>query len=208
MLVSVPAHLGYSALMGLVFAESAGLPVPGETALIAAGLLAGSGVLSLPVVIAAASVAAILGDNLGYLLGRRGGRALLLRKGRFSRHRRRAVATGDRFFARHGAKTVFLGRWITGVRVVVAVMAGAANMPWRTFLLYNTLGAVAWAATIVSAAALLGPVIVGVVYGVGVAAVGGGAILAGTRAWWRRRRNDAGAASRALAAGPVSTKTR
>lgn len=193
--------------MGLVFAESAGLPVPGETALIAAGLLAGSGVLSLPVVIAAASVAAILGDNLGYLLGRRGGRALLVRKGRFSRHRRHAVATADRFFARHGAKTIFLGRWITGVRVVAAVMAGAANMPWRTFLLYNTLGAVAWAATIASATALLGPVIVGVIYAAGVAVVGGGAILAGTRAWWRRRRNDADAASRVLAAGPVSTKT-
>ena len=120
MLISVPTQIGYVALAGFVFAESAGVPVPGETALLAAGLLARSGQLSLPIVIAVAAVAAILGDNLGYVLGRRGGRALLVRDGRFARHRRKAVAAGDRFFARHGAKTVFFGRWVSGVRIVAA----------------------------------------------------------------------------------------
>ena len=91
MLVSIPAHLGYGALFGFVFAESAGVPLPGETALVAAGLLAGSGQLALPAVIAVGTVAAVLGDNLGYWFGRRGGRALLLRDGRFARHRRKAV---------------------------------------------------------------------------------------------------------------------
>lgn len=187
MIVSVPTQIGYAALAGFVFAESAGVPVPGETALIAAGLLAGSGHLSLPVVIAVGACAAMLGDNLGYLFGRRGGRALLVREGRFSRHRLKAVAAGDRFFARHGAKTVFFGRWVSGVRIVAAVMAGATHMPWRTFLIYNTLGAIAWSATVAGTAALIGPVAVGIVYGAGVAAAAGGAIVAAVRAWLRRR---------------------
>jgi undecaprenyl-diphosphatase len=157
MLFSIPAQIGYGALFGLVFAESAGVPVPGETALLAAGTLAGTGRLSLGLVIVVGTVAAILGDNLGYWLGRRGGRALLLRDGRFAGHRRRAVAKADAFFARHGAKTVFLGRWVPGVRVVGAVMAGASAMPWRRFLAYNAAGALAWSATVAGVAAAFGP---------------------------------------------------
>lgn len=187
MLIAVPSQLGYAALAGFVFAESAGLPIPGETALISAGLLAASGQLSLPAVIAVAATAAILGDNLGYVLGRRGGRAFLLRNGFGARHRRRAVEVGDRFFARHGAKTVFLGRWVTGLRIVAAVMAGATRMPWRTFVVFNALGAVAWAASLASAAALLGPVVVGILYVGGVAAAALLATGGGARAWLRRR---------------------
>jgi membrane protein DedA with SNARE-associated domain len=156
MLFPIPTQVGYGALFGLVFAESAGLPVPGETALLAAGALAGSGHLLLPVVIAVGAVAAILGDNLGYWIGRRGGRAVLLRDGRFAGHRRRAVARGDAFFARHGAKTVFLGRWVPGVRVVGAVLAGASAMPWRSFLFYNATGALVWAACVCIVAARFG----------------------------------------------------
>lgn len=188
MLLSVPSQLGYGALAGFVFAESAGVPVPGETALIAAGLLARSGQLSLPIVIAVAAIAAMLGDNLGYALGRRGGRAMLLREGRLARHRRRALVTGERFFARHGAKTVFFGRWVSGVRVVAAVLAGATAMPWRTFVVYNALGAIAWAATVAAVAALAGPVWAGVLYLAGTIAAGGGAAYAGLRGWARRRR--------------------
>lgn len=187
MLISVPTQIGYVALAGFVFAESAGVPVPGETALLAAGLLARSGQLSLPIVIAVAAVAAILGDNLGYILGRRGGRALLLRDGRFGRHRRKAVAAGDRFFARHGAKTVFFGRWVSGVRIVAAVLAGATAMPWRRFIVYNALGAISWAATLATIAFFAGPVGVAIAYGAGVAAAGGGALLATVRRSLRRR---------------------
>jgi undecaprenyl-diphosphatase len=156
MLFAIPAQIGYTALFGLVFAESAGAPVPGETALLTAGALAGSGHLVLWLVIAVGAAAAILGDNLGYWIGRRGGRALLLREGRFAGHRHRAVAKADVFFARHGAKTVFLGRWVPGVRVVGAVLAGASAMPWRRFLTYNAAGGLAWAATVAGIAAAFG----------------------------------------------------
>lgn len=187
MLISVPTQIGYAALAGFVFAESAGVPVPGETALVAAGLLAGKGHLSLPIVIAVASVAAILGDNLGYVIGRRGGRALLLRDGRFARHRRKAVVTADRYFARYGARTVFFGRWVSGVRIVAAVMAGATRMPWRSFVVYNALGAVAWSTTVAGIAVLVGPIGAAIIYGAGVAAAGGGALVATGRSWLRRR---------------------
>lgn len=89
MVIPIPAHLGYGVLFGFVFAESAGLPLPGETALVAAGLLSGTGKLALPGVIVAGTLAAVLGDNLGYWLGRRSGRAFLLRDGRFARQRRK-----------------------------------------------------------------------------------------------------------------------
>src|SRR4051794_22833253 len=101
---SVPMQLGYPALFGLVFAESAGVPVPGETALLAAGVLAGAGHLALPFVVATAVAAAVFGDTLGYWLGRRGGRAALLRHGPLKAHREHALERGERFFAKHGPK--------------------------------------------------------------------------------------------------------
>jgi undecaprenyl-diphosphatase len=153
---SVPAQLGYGALFAFVFAESAGAPVPGETALLAAGLLARTGHLALPLVIGVAAGAAILGDNLGYWIGRRGGRSILLRDGFLADHRRRAVTKADTFFARHGGKTVLIGRWVPGVRVVGAVLAGASAMPWRRFLVFNALGGLSWAASVAGIAALLG----------------------------------------------------
>jgi membrane protein DedA with SNARE-associated domain len=191
MLLSVPTQIGYAALAGLVFAGSAGAPVPAETALIAAGLLVRSGRLSLAIVIAVATTAAILGDNLGYVLGRHGGRAMLLRDGRFAAHRMRAVQTAERFFARHGAKTVFIARWVSGVCVVAAVMAGATAMPWRRFVIYNALGALTWATTVVAIAVLAGPVGAAIVYAAGVTAGGGGALVACVRSWLRRRRTRA-----------------
>jgi len=195
MLLSVPAQIGYAALAGFVVAESAGVPVPGETALLAAALLAATGQLSLPIVIAVATAAAIVGDNVGYILGRRGGRALLLRDGRFAHHRRAAVQAGDRFYARHGAKTVFFGRWVSGVRIVAAMMAGTTAMPGRRFVAYNALGALTWAATLATIAFLTGPLGAAIVYGCGVAAAGGGTLLASARAWKRRRHERAAEAS-------------
>lgn len=157
MLINVPTQIGYPALGALVFGESAGLPIPGETALITAGGLAAGGHLALPLVIAIAATAAIAGDTLGYLLGRRGGRRFLLRDGFLASHRRHAVERADRFFARHGTATVFFGRWVPGVRVVAAVMAGATNMPWRRFALANAAGALTWAAGVATLAMLAGP---------------------------------------------------
>lgn len=184
MLIPVPASLGYPMLGTLVFGESTGLPLPGETALITAGGLAAAGHLSLPLVIAVATLAAITGDTLGYWLGRQRGRAFLLREGFLAGHRRHAVRRADRFFAGNGTATVFVSRFIPGVRVVAAVMAGATRMPWRRFAAANTLGAVLWASTVASLAYLLGPA------GAASLALAGLALgpLALTGAWWRRRR--------------------
>ena len=147
-LIRIPANLGYAALAALVGAESGGLPVPGETALITASVLAQRGKLELELVILIAASAAIVGDNIGFLLGRRLGRVLLERPGRLQSHRTAVLERADRLFARHGAKTVFFGRWITGLRVWAAWLAGAAHMPWPRFLLFNALGGIAWAVTV------------------------------------------------------------
>ena len=184
MLLPVPAHLGYPVLAALVFGESAGLPLPGETALLTAGGLAAGGHLALPMVILVAATAAIVGDTLGYWLGRRGGRAFLLRDGFLATHRRHAVARADRFFDRYGTATVFCGRWIPGLRVVAALMAGASQMPWRRFAVANALGAFAWAGTVASLAAALGPTGSLILAATGLSL---GAITAAA-GWWRHRR--------------------
>ena len=173
---NLPAQLGYPALFGLVFAESAGVPVPGETSLLTAGVLAGAGHLALPLVVGTAVAAAVLGDTLGYWIGRRGGRAALLRTGPFKAHRAHALARTERFFDRYGAKTVFLGRFVPGVRVFAALCAGASRMPWRRFALFNATGAFAWAATVAGLAALVGPKASAAFGAVAIAAAIGGAI--------------------------------
>ena len=197
MLFSIPSQVGYGALFGLVAGESAGVPLPGETALLGAGLLAGSGHLSLPLVIGIGAGAAIIGDNFGYLIGRSGGRAFLTRGRVLKEHRRKAVVKGEEFFDRHGGKTVFFGRWVTGVRIVAAVLAGATAMPWRKFVVYNALGGIAWATTIAGSAALLGPVGAAVIYGAGLVVAGGGivAVIGARRRRSSRRRELAASQS-------------
>jgi membrane protein DedA with SNARE-associated domain len=185
-MLAVPSQLGYPVLFALIFGESAGLPLPGETALLTAGVLAGTGRLSLPLVIAVAVVAAVTGDTLGYWLGRRGGRAVLAhRRGPFAAFRQLALERGERFFERHGAKTVFLGRFVPGVRVVAAVLAGAGAMPWPRFAIYNLSGAFVWAATVASLASLVGPAVAAAMW---IAALGA-AVAGGLVALLRSRRN-------------------
>src|SRR5919199_4271620 len=121
------SSVGYVALALLVGGESAGVPLPGETALITAGILASRGHLSLPLVIAVAAAAAIVGDNVGYVIGRRGGRWLLTRPGRWHDERLALVERGERFFARHGGKTVFFGRWLPVLRITAAWLAGGGE---------------------------------------------------------------------------------
>jgi membrane-associated protein len=150
---------GYAALGGLVAAESTGVPVPGETALITAGVLAHDGRFSIVAVIAVAAAAAIVGDNLGYAIGRTGGRRLLEHPGPLEGRRRAFLAKGQPFFEKHGPKAVFLGRWISGLRIAAAWLAGINRMPWPTFLAYNALGAVAWATSVGLLAYVLGPTV-------------------------------------------------
>jgi membrane protein DedA with SNARE-associated domain len=133
----------------LVFAgpllENAGLPVPGDSALFWTAYLSAQGHLRLELLIGLATVGAVLGDNLGYWAGRRGGRPLLQRMGRRWPAADRALGRTERFFARHGAVTVFVGRFIPGLRVFAALVAGAALMGWGPFFRANCAGAVAWA---------------------------------------------------------------
>jgi membrane protein DedA with SNARE-associated domain len=141
------ARYGYAVVFVGVFLENAGLPVPGETVLLAGAALSRSGALFLPWVVATAIAGAIFGDNIGFLIGRRGGRALLERFGSRLGLTSRRLAEFDRFFDKHGAKTVFIARFVTGLRVFGALLAGTSGLPWGRFLLYNAAGAVAWATT-------------------------------------------------------------
>ena len=147
-LLDLFARYGYTVVFVGLLLENAGLPVPGETMLLAGAALAQFGRLSLPVVILTAIAAAILGDNLGFLIGRRGGRALAERHGwRIGLTAPRLVQF-DRFFERYGPPTVFIARFVTGLRVFCAVLAGGSGMGWRVFLFYNAAGAVVWSTTI------------------------------------------------------------
>ena len=141
------AH-GLLLLFALVAMESAGVPLPGETALVAAAVLAQRGHYSLVAVIAVAAVAAIVGDNIGYWIGRKGGRALLRRVPVLHAYAERALPPSERFFRRHGAKTVFFGRFIAILRVTAAWVAGISRMPWWRFLLWNAAGGIVWAAVV------------------------------------------------------------
>lgn len=194
------AHYGYWAVAVGVFAESAGVPVPGETVLLAAAALTARGQLSLPWVIAVAAVASVLGDNLGFALGRRLGRGWLERHGRWVLLTPPRLVRMDAFFDRFGAPAVGLARFVAGVRVVAAFAAGTSRMRWGTFLLFNVLGAVAWAVAVGLVGAALGHGYtavaatggrVGVVVVLAVLVLVGGAWL--VRRAVRARRDGAGA---------------
>ncbi|HEY2181110.1 MAG TPA: DedA family protein [Solirubrobacteraceae bacterium] len=147
---------GYPLLFLLVMGETSGVPIPGETALITAAVLASRGKLQIEWVIALAATAAIVGDNIGYLIGRKGGRWLLERPGRFHRQRLEVLRTGEPFFKRHGPKAVYFGRFVLGLRVWASWLAGATRMPWRSFVLWNALGGITWATGIGLLAYFLG----------------------------------------------------
>ncbi|HEY2027217.1 MAG TPA: DedA family protein, partial [Gemmatimonadaceae bacterium] len=139
------ASYGYLFLIALVGIESFGVPLPGETALVVAAALAARGKLDIWLVIASAAAGAILGDNAGYWLGRKGGIALVKRYGQKVGLDDAQLDRVHAFFERHGAKTIFIGRFIALLRSWAAALAGVARMPYGTFTLYNGLGGIAWA---------------------------------------------------------------
>jgi membrane protein DedA with SNARE-associated domain len=193
-LLDVAESIGYLAVFVLIAVETMGIPVPGETALITAGIVASRGRLHIELVIALAAAAAILGDNVGFAIGRRYGRRLLLSERLpFAAHRRRLVALGEPFFERHGPKAVFLGRWVAGLRITSAWLAGAHRMPWPTFTFWNALGGVCWAISVGLAAYFAGHSAETVINTLGVA---GAATLvlaaAGLYAYARMRRARGG----------------
>jgi membrane protein DedA with SNARE-associated domain len=178
-------------LFGIVCLESAGLWLPGETALIAAAVLAGKGHLSIAGVIAVAAVAAIIGDNIGYWLGRKVARPLINRWERLRRYADRVLPPAERFFQRHGGKAVFLARFFGGLRVTGAWMAGITRMQWWRFLFWNAAGGLVWAFGVGLLAYYAGKAAADALARYGVyAAIAGGigvVILIAVLHLWRRR---------------------
>ncbi|MEU6770590.1 DedA family protein [Streptomyces sp. NPDC046759] len=143
-LAPILTHWGYWAVGGLIFVEDFGVPSPGETILIAAAVYAGAGQLNIATVIAIGVVAAVLGDNVGYLIGRTGGHALVQRYGKYVFLPPERYEKAEEFFARHGGKVVTVARFFEGLRQLNGIIAGTTEMPWPRFVAFNTLGAVLW----------------------------------------------------------------
>src|SRR2546422_5807550 len=137
---------GYAAVALFIMIESSGIPFPGETMLLLASFYAAiSHQLQIPLVIACAAFGAIIGDNIGYLIGRTGGRAIVVRYGKYVFIKPEHLALAEAYFAKHGNKTVFFGRFIALLRAWAAFLAGVNHMHWRTFLFYNAAGGIVWA---------------------------------------------------------------
>jgi membrane protein DedA with SNARE-associated domain len=148
---------GYPVVFIPVFLETAGVPLPGETTLLLAGLAASqpaSG-LNVVVVIAVGAAAAILGDNMGYVIGRYGGRRVVLKLAHIGGVEQ-SLGWGERFFERHGGKTVFAARWLPGLRIFGAWIAGMVHMPWPRFALWNAAGGICWCTSVVLAGYFFG----------------------------------------------------
>jgi len=142
-------HHGLPLLFAVVLLESFGIPLPGETALIAFGVLASQGHHSIVWVIVLAAAGAIIGDNLGYwLIGRWGGRELFERWGFLRRYSERFLPAAERLMAKHGGKTVFFGRFVTVLRYTAAWVAGIGRMNWWKFLFWNAAGGIIWATAV------------------------------------------------------------
>lgn len=149
--------LGYWAVFLLVGSESLGVPLPGETALVLAGIYAGhTHRLSPWAIFAVAAAAAIIGDNIGFWIGAKGGYRLARRYGRRVRLDERKLKIARYLFDRHGAKVVFFGRFVSVLRTYAAFLAGTSRMRWRRFLPANTAGGIVWAAIYTTAAYLAG----------------------------------------------------
>jgi membrane protein DedA with SNARE-associated domain len=135
---------GYLAIAGVIGAESFGVPAPGQTIMVAAAIYAGAGRMNIVAVAAICFVAAVLGDNVGYWIGARGGRRLVDRFGKYIFITAERLDRAERFFARRGNRIVVVARFIDGLRQLNGVIAGITAMPWRTFLIYNAIGAALW----------------------------------------------------------------
>ena len=192
-------HYGYLAVGALITLEDFGVPVPGETILIAASVYAGAGQLSIVGVGIVGFVAAVVGDNIGYAIGRFGGRTLVLRYGRYVFITRERLATAEGFFTRHGGWIVTVARFIEGLRQANGIIAGITGMHWTKFLPFNMIGAALWVGVWVSVGYFSGSHINSIYdaatryelyFGLGVGVL----ILAfiGHRVWrWRKEKREA-----------------
>src|SRR5579863_3467157 len=149
-------HYGYLAVFFLVMIEDFGIPVPGETILIAAALYAGNGQLNIVGVGVVGFVAAVIGDNIGFAIGHFGGRALVDRWGKYIFLTEERLAKTERFFERHGGKIIVIARFIEGLRQANGIIAGITGMHWRRFAIFNAIGAALWVGTWVTLGYLAG----------------------------------------------------
>jgi membrane protein DedA with SNARE-associated domain len=184
-------HYGYWAVAAVLLLENAGAPLPGETVLLLASFLAYSEhELRLPWVIVVGIVATTVGGEFGFALGRHGGRPLIERYREVFHIDAKTMERGDQLFERYGAATVFLARFIFGMRVLASLLAGALHMSWQKFSLFNFLGAAAWVSAICGAGYLFGGHVGRLAhdlkrFDIAVAIV---VVLGGLVIWWRRRR--------------------
>ena len=172
----------------VVMVESLGVPMPGETTLVTAGLYAGSTHQLNPyLLVAVAATGAVMGDNIGYVIGRTLGLRLLLRYGRYVNLTEARLKLGRYLFLRHGGKIVFFGRFIALLRTFAAVLAGANEMPWPRFLLFNALGGICWAALFGFGAYAFGNEVVRIAGPFAAAMVAAAVIVAGIGVFYLRR---------------------
>ena len=175
----VESHSQWALLImfALLTLESFGLPVPGETALIACSVLAAQGSLSIGWVVVVGVLAAIIGDNLGYWAARKGGRPLLKRHRLTRSYAEKYLPRGERLFAKHGGKAVFLGRFVAVLRVTAAWVAGLSHMHWWRFLAWNAAGGIVWATGVSLISYYLGDAAASAIGKYGLYAAGGALLL-------------------------------
>ena len=194
-LAPVLNQYGYLAVGGFLTLEDFGVPVPGETILIAAAVYAGAGKLNIAVVMIVGVVAAVLGDNIGYAIGAYGGRRVVERYGKYVFITPERYEKAERFFQKRGGGIVIVARFIEGLRQLNGIIAGTSSMPWRRFVVFNIIGAVLWVGTWSMVGYFAGDHI-DVIYRevtkyslyvlIGLVVVGAAFVV---RAWWRRRQN-------------------
>jgi membrane protein DedA with SNARE-associated domain len=193
---------GYLAIGAVIGVESFGVPAPGQTIMVAAAIYSSWGRMDIFAVAAISFVAAVLGDNVGYWIGVRGGRRAVHRFGKYIFITPARLERAEKFFARRGNRIVLVARFIDGLRQLNGVIAGITAMPWRTFLIYNTIGAALWVGWWCTVAYLLGTHLVEIIdqlHKYLFWAIGAGVLAVGGYIWWHLRRRRA----REAAVAPV-----
>jgi membrane protein DedA with SNARE-associated domain len=181
------ANYGYLAIAVIIGLESMGLPLPGESALVVAALYASRHDHNIVGVVAAAATGAILGDNIGYWIGREFGYRLLLRYGGYIGLTAGKIKLGQYLFLRHGGKVVFFGRFVAILRILAAFLAGVNRMDWRRFLLANAAGGIRWASAVGFGAYAFGKAVLSVTGPLGIALIIVSLALIVGGLWFARR---------------------
>lgn len=184
------AHYGYWTVAVALLLENAGVPVPGETILLLGSFLAYSEHhLHVGYIILVGMCAATIGDNLGFAIGHHGGRPLLERYQHIFHIPRRTLARGEQLFRRYGAATIFVARFVVGMRIIAGPLAGVLRMDWRKFAIYNFLGAALWVSVVSSVGYFFGKFwddLMRIMHGLNLVLLVV-AIAVGVFLWWRWR---------------------